>query len=114
MKKYIFILTLCSLSAMADVAEVVETAKQVLSAKEAVEELIKIEQSKEKIYKKMIEENEKRYKAALSEIQMIKEINFALKKNIELQNTGAKIQTLGNEANLKINEELATSSGADR
>lgn len=45
---------------------------------------------------------------------VLKEINFALKKNIELQNTGAKIQTLGNEANLKINEELATSSGADR
>ena len=114
MKKYVFAFTLCAMAAMADVTTIVETAKQVLSAKEAVEELIKIEQSREKIYKKTAEENEKRYKAALNEIQMIKEINFALKKNIELQNAGAKIQTIGNEANLKINENLVTSSGADR
>ena len=45
---------------------------------------------------------------------MIKEINFALIKNFELQNKGTKIQTLGNEANLKINENLITSGGADR
>ena len=114
MKKYLLILTCISMAAMADIAGVVETAKQVLSAKEAVEELVKIEQSREKIYKKTAEENEKRYKAALNEIQMIKEINFALIKNFELQNKGTKIQTLGNEANLKINENLITSGGADR
>ena len=114
MKKYVFAFTLCAMAAMADVTTIVETAKQVLSAKEAVEELVKIEQSREKIYKKTAEENEKRYKAALSEIQTIKEINFSLKKNIELQNAETKIQTLGNEANLKINENLVTSSGADR
>lgn len=114
MKKYVFILTLCSLSAMADVAGVVQTAQQILSAKEAVEELVKTEKEKEKIYKKMIDENEKRYEVVLKQIEVLKEINFALKKNIELQNAGAKIQILGNEANLKINEDLATSSGADR
>mgnify|MGYP000352451274 CR=1 FL=1 len=114
MNKYVFAFTLCAMAAMADVAQVVETAKQVLSAKEAVEELVKIEKAREIIYQKTAAENEKRYKAALSEIQTIKEINFALKKNIELQNAGAKIQILGNEANLKINENLVTSSGADR
>ena len=114
MKKYLLILTCISMAAMADVAGVVQAAQQILTAKEAVEEMVKTEKEKEKIYKKMIDENEKRYKAALSEIQTIKEINFALKKNIELQNAGAKIQILGNEANLKINENLVTSSGADR
>ena len=114
MKKYLFILAIGSLSAMADVAGVVQTAQQILSAKEAVEELVKTEKEKEKIYKKMIDENEKRYEVALKQIEVLKEINFSLKKNIELQNAGAKIQTIGNEANLKINEDLATSSGADR
>ena len=66
----------------------------------------------EKIYKKTAEENEKRYEIALKQIELLKEINFALKKNIELQNAGAKIQTIGNEANLKINENLVT-SGAE-
>ena len=114
MKKYLFILAIGSLSAMADVAGVVQTAQQILSAKEAVEELVKTEKEKEKIYKKMIDENEKRYEVALKQIEVLKEINFALKKNIELQNAGAKIQILGNEANLKINENLITSGGADR
>ena len=114
MKKYLFILAIGSLSAMADVAGVVQTAQQILSAKEAVEELVKTEKEKEKIYKKMINENEKRYEIALKQIELLKEINFALKKNIELQNAGAKIQTIGNEANLKINENLITSGGADR
>ena len=102
------------MAAMADVAGVVQAAQQILTAKEAVEEMVKTEKEKEKIYKKMIDENEKRYEIALKQIELLKEINFSLKKNIELQNAGAKIQTIGNEANLKINEDLATSSGADR
>lgn len=114
MKKYLFILAIGSLSAMADVAGVVQAAQQILTAKEAVEEMVKTEKEKEKIYKKMIDENEKRYEVGLKQIEVLKEINFSLKKNIELQNAGAKIQTIGNEANLKINEDLATSSGADR
>ena len=114
MKKYLFILAIGSLSAMADVAGVVQTAQQILSAKEAVEELVKTEKEKEKIYKKMIEENEKRYEIALKQIELLKEINFALKKNIELRNTEAKIQTLGNEANTKLLENLVTSGGANK
>ena len=43
MKKYLFILAIGSLSAMADVAGVVQTAQQILSAKEVVEELVKTE-----------------------------------------------------------------------
>ena len=113
MKKYVFAFTLCATAAMADVAGVVQTAKQVLSAKEAVEELVKTEKEKEKIYKKMINENEKRYEIALKQIELLKEINFLLKKNIELQNAEAKIQTLENEANTKMLENLVT-SGADR
>ena len=113
MKKYLFILAIGSLSAMADVAGVVQTAQQILSAKEAVEELVKTEKEKEKIYKKMINENEKRYEIALKQIELLKEINFSLKKNIELQNAEAKIQTLENEANTKMLENLVT-SGADR
>ena len=113
MKKYLFILAIGSLSAMADVAGVVQTAQQILSAKEAVEELVKTEKEKEKIYKKMINENEKRYEIAPKQIELLKEINFSLKKNIELQNAETKIQTLENEANTKMLENLVT-SGADR
>ena len=79
MKKYVFAFTLCATAAMADVAQVVQTAKQVLSAKEAVEELVKIEQSREKIYKKTAEENEKLQKKEKEKEaqgqQMVNEIN---------------------------------------